>query len=83
MNFSTGNIGEQLATNPDLYISRDGGVTWEETLEGSWGVNFADHGGLMVAARDYHQSQSTDLMYTCDEGYSWREFTFSQVSHTG
>ena len=76
----TGSIGAQLSNNPDLYISRDGGVTWEETLEGSWGVNVADHGGLMVAARDYHQDSSNELMYSCDEGYSWQNFTFTDVS---
>ena len=76
----TGNPGEMLHRNPDLYISRDGGVTWEETLTGSWGVNVADHGGLLVAAKDYHQEQSTVLRYSCDEGYSWRNFTFIHVS---
>ena len=71
-----------LSEDPDLYISRDGGVTWEETLVGSWGVNVADHGGLMVAAKDYHQEQSTVLKYSCDEGYSWMNFTFIDVSFT-
>lgn len=77
-----GSIGNQLTDNPDLFLSRDGGVTWEHTLEGSWGINVADHGGLMVAARDYHQNPSTDLMYTCNEGQSWASFTFSGQSMT-
>ena len=51
----TGNTGEALRNSPELYISRNGGVTLEQTLSGSWGVTLADHGGLMVAARDYHQ----------------------------
>ena len=33
----------------------------------------------MVAAKDYHQEQSTVLKYSCNEGYSWRDFTFSSV----
>ena len=66
--------------DPDLYISRDGGITWEETLSGSWGVNVADHGGLIVAARDYHQEVSTGLMYSCNEGFTWTAFQFSSVS---
>ena len=77
----TGNANRTLSDDPELYISRDGGVTWEETLAGSWGVNVADHGGLMVAARDYHQQQSTELKYSCNEGYSWSSFTFSPVSY--
>ena len=39
----------------------------------------ADHGGLIVAVRDYHQDMSTELMYTCDEGYNWQTFTFIDV----
>ena len=51
---SPGNTGEELSDNPDLYISRDGGITWQETLAESWGISVLDYGGLMVAARDYH-----------------------------
>jgi hypothetical protein len=71
-----GNTGATLNGLPDLYISRDGGITWEQTLAGSWGVNLADHGGLMVAARDYHEEESMELKYSCDEGYSWTDFQF-------
>lgn len=79
--FLTGNTGPTLIDDPDLYISRDGGVTWEETLASSWGVNVADHGGLMVAAKDYHdREESTVLKYSCDEGYTWYNFTFINVS---
>ena len=80
ISLSPGNTGETLSRNPDLYISRDGGVTWEQTLAGSWGVDLADHGGLMVAAKDYHQDQSSVLKYSCDEGYSWNDFQFIDVS---
>ena len=75
----SGNIGGNLTVNPDLYISRDGGVQWEQTLVGSWGVNVADHGGLLVAARDYHQNYSQELMYSCNEGQSWNSFIFANV----
>ena len=68
-----------MPTNPDLYISRDGGVTWALTLRGSWGVSVLDHGGLLVAARDYHQDPSTELRYSCSEGMSWNSFNFSRV----
>ena len=82
MFIGTGNTGDKLSNDPDLYISRDGGVTWEEILAGSWGVNVADHGGLMVAAKDYHEEQSMVLKYSCDEGYSWKDFMFIDVSPT-
>ena len=51
-----------------------------EILAGSWGVNVADHGGLMVAAKDYHQEQSRVLKYSCNEGQDWFDFEFIAVS---
>lgn len=77
-----GNTGNSLSANPDLYISRDGGVSWSLTLQGSWGVTVVDHGGLLVAARDYHQIPSMILMYSCNEGLSWSPFTFSTIGVT-
>ena len=77
-----GSIGTQLTSNPDLYLSRDGGVTWEQTLVGSWGVTVADHGGLMVAVPDYHQNPAIQLFYTCSEGVTWTGFQFSLTPMT-
>ena len=38
-----------------------------------------DHGGLIVAAKDYHQSdRSANLKYSCDEGTTWNDFMYSQ-----
>ena len=72
-----GTIGGQLADYPDLYLSRDGGNTWNETLEGSWGVVVVDQGGLMVAVEDYHRTNpSRELKYSCNEGINWTPFTF-------
>ena len=75
-----GTAGTELSDDPDLYISRDGGVSWEKTLDGSWGVSVLDHGGLMVAARDYHQLLSNEIMYTCNEGISWQSFVFGDAN---
>ena len=36
-----------------------------------------DHGGLIVAARDYNQYASGILKYSTDEGYHWYDFAFS------
>ena len=78
-----GTLGDTLSSNPDLYISRDGGVTWHETLSGSYGANVLDHGGIIVAVNDYHQVSSTVLKYSCNEGLSWNSFTFTDVSLRG
>ena len=68
--------------NPDLYISRDGGVSWAQTLTGSYGVTVVDHGGLLVAADDYHQEASTLLKYSCDEGLNWRDYAYTTTPMT-
>ena len=77
-----GNLGDHLTNNPDVYISRDGGVSWMQTLAGSWGITVADHGGLLVAVRDYHQSPSDSLKYSCDEGSSWTDFRYTATNMT-
>ena len=43
-------------------------------------MNYLDHGGLLVAARDYHQAPSTVLKYSVDEGLHWQDYTFSNVN---
>eukprot|EP00731_Ephydatia_muelleri_P020374 Em0013g101a len=75
-----GSLGAQLSSDPDVYISRNGGITWSQTLSNSWGLNYLDHGGLLVAARDYHQAPSTVLKYSVDEGLHWQDYTFSNVN---
>ena len=78
-----GTIGFKVDdNNPDLYISRDGGVSWAQTLIDSYGVTVVDHGGLLVAADDYHQEPSRVLKYSCDEGLTWRNFTYTTTDTT-
>ena len=77
-----GTIGSKLDKNPDLYISRDGGVSWAQTLNGSYGVTVVDHGGLLVAADDYHKEPSSVLRYSCDEGLSWNSYTYTAFDMT-
>ena len=38
-----------------------------------------DHGGLIVAAADYHQSRSSIVQYTCNEGLTWSTYNYSQL----
>ena len=42
-------------------------------------MSVLDLGGLIVAAKDYHNdpAESRAIMYTCDEGLSWSELTFT------
>ena len=77
-----GSIGPTLSDTPDLYISRDGGVSWAQTLTGSYGVTVVDHGGLLVAADDYHKEPSHVLKYSCDEGLTWSSYSYVTTDMT-
>lgn len=72
-----GNTGTALnkADSPDLYISRDGGISWTLTLRGTWKVTIVGHGELIVAVRE--KAPSSELYYSCNEGLSWSRFTYS------
>ena len=75
-----GNYGQSLSQDVDLYISRDGGLRWEQTLVSLWDVQIIDHGGLLVAAKDYRQLDETYIKYSCDEGRSWTNFNFTTTA---
>lgn len=52
---ATGNIGKYLETREDrvnTYLSVDGGYSWKEVAKGSSIYEVADHGGLIVMAKD-------------------------------
>ena len=52
---STGNVGNVLskeASEVNTYISRDGGYTWEETLQGPHIYEFGNFSALIVAMKN-------------------------------
>ena len=57
-------------------------MSWAQTLTGSYGVTVADHGGLLVAADDYHKRPSSVLKYSCNEGLSWLSYTYVTTAMT-
>lgn len=36
----------------NTYLSRDGGLTWQEVMKGSYIYELGDHGGLIVMAKN-------------------------------
>jgi len=70
---STGNVGEALehtdVTRVNTYISRDGGVSWEETKRGPYIFEFGNHGGMIVIAKQFVQVK--EIEYSVNEGKSW------------
>jgi len=75
---ATGNVGDYLSVRKDevnTYLSRDGGLTWNEIIKGSTMYEIGDHGGLIVAADD--QEATNHVHYTWDEGLTFEKFKFS------
>ncbi|CAG8491123.1 2595_t:CDS:10, partial [Paraglomus occultum] len=66
-----GNVGGYLTRyeDGDTFLTRDGGVTWEEVKKGAHLHEIGDQGAILVVVDD---EQATDkVWYSFDEGDSW------------
>jgi hypothetical protein len=78
---ATGNLGRRLTSNDspkNLYISRDGGLTWKSTKPGSYIYEIGDHGALIVIAKK--NQPTTDIEFSWDEGLTWETLKISEIS---
>lgn len=76
---AVGNVGEELAayTDSDVFLTRDGGFTWEEVHKDAHIWEFGDSGSILVLVND---EEATDhILYTTDEGLTWNEYVFGQT----
>jgi hypothetical protein len=62
----------------NLYISRDGGLTWKSTKPGSYIYEIGDHGALIVIAKK--NQPTTDIEFSWDEGLTWETLKISEKS---
>jgi Sortilin, neurotensin receptor 3, len=78
---AVGNLGrgleKQKVDRMNTYLSRDGGLNWSEVRKGSYIYEIGDHGGLIVMADN--TKQTTDVIYTFNEGKTWHELTISDT----
>jgi hypothetical protein len=73
---AVGNVGEALApyTDSDIFLTRDGGFTWEEVHKDAHMWEFGDSGSVLVIVND---EEATDhVLYTTDEGLTWKQYAF-------
>eukprot|EP01022_Parablepharisma_sp_SALTPOND_P013690 TRINITY_DN183_c0_g1_i3.p1 TRINITY_DN183_c0_g1~~TRINITY_DN183_c0_g1_i3.p1 ORF type:complete len:882 (+),score=44.54 TRINITY_DN183_c0_g1_i3:646-3291(+) len=83
---ATGNIGgnrlhEGFARN--VYLSRDGGLTWLEIAKGPHVYDMADHGGLIIMSRLYSNNQhKVSILYSWNEGSSWQKIKLTTKNAT-
>lgn len=71
-------------TDPDVYVSSDGGYSWRKALEGPHAYVIADSGGLLVAI-SLSTPTPQEIKFSTDEGHCWHtyQFTNETIQHTG
>ncbi|XP_070193615.1 sortilin-like isoform X2 [Littorina saxatilis] len=71
-------------TDPDVFISSDGGYSWRKALDGPHSYIIADSGGLIVAM-SLKTPTPTELKFSTDEGRCWHNYQFTNetIHHTG
>lgn len=76
---AVGNVGESLApyTDSDIFLTRDGGFTWEEIHKDAHMWEFGDSGSIIIIVND---EEATDhVLFSTDEGWTWTEYNFGEV----
>ena len=73
---AVGNVGESLAsyTESDIFLTRDGGFSWEEVHKDAHMWEFGDSGSIIVLVND--EGTTDHIVFSTDEGLSWKEFSF-------
>ncbi|WFD34625.1 vacuolar protein sorting/targeting protein PEP1 [Malassezia cuniculi] len=69
-----GNVGHELAQyhECDMFITRDGGFTWEEIKKGPHRWEIGDQGGLIVLVPD--ATPTDTAYYSLDQGRTWQSY---------
>ena len=75
---AVGNLGtklEKYSSKMSTYLSRDGGLNWQEVHKGPYIYELGDHGGLIVMAK--HLTPTQEVLYSFNEGKTWNEIQIS------
>lgn len=75
---AVGNVGEDLAAyeDSDIFLTRDGGFTWEEVHKDAHMWEYGDSGTILVLAND--EGPTDHVLYTLDEGLTWNSYSFGE-----
>ncbi|KAK3610584.1 hypothetical protein CHS0354_009024 [Potamilus streckersoni] len=75
-----GNVADALqTTEPDVFISNDGGYNWKKILTGHHMYQIADSGGLLVAVPN-PTKEPKELKFSADQGNCWHSYQFTNES---
>jgi len=73
-----GHIANALQTSdPDVFVSSDGGYNWRLALKGPHHYVIGDHGGLLVAVPADTPTPSV-VKFSTDEGRCWISYNFTE-----
>lgn len=73
---ATGNVGLALSdSDVGVFLSRDAGSSWLALASGSHTYDFADHGALILMARN--DEPTSVLGYTWNQGLNWTSCQFT------
>lgn len=73
-----GHVADALqTTQPDVYVTSNGGYNWTKALDGPHMYQIADSGALLVAIST-SDPQPTVIKFSVDEGRCWHEYKFVQ-----
>lgn len=73
---ATGNVGPHLDMSPDAdctWMSRDGGVTWEDVADDTAIYEVGNHGGVVVMARHASEGPTNVIKFSIDDGECFHE----------
>eukprot|EP01125_Pyxidicula_operculata_P015408 TRINITY_DN5229_c0_g1_i1.p1 TRINITY_DN5229_c0_g1~~TRINITY_DN5229_c0_g1_i1.p1 ORF type:complete len:737 (-),score=139.10 TRINITY_DN5229_c0_g1_i1:151-2361(-) len=77
---ANGNVGTYLdynSNNTNTYLSRDGGLTWDEIMKGPSIYQYGDYGGLLLLASSVNETDT--IYYSLDSGLTTQSFNVDQV----
>ena len=79
MFFGRGNVGQKLGDlhTAHTYLTRDGGITWEDVIDRPMFWEFGDSGSIVILIDALQPTDS--LMFSLDEGSSWSTYKFSDT----
>ncbi|XP_012679722.1 sortilin 1b isoform X1 [Clupea harengus] len=72
-----GSVGDAISVmTPDVYVSDDGGYSWQKALSGPHHYAILDSGGLLVAVEQSNEAISA-IKFSTDEGQCWHVYNFT------
>jgi len=86
MILANGNVGKYRLNgwyDRDIYLSRDGGVSWTQIGKGPHVYDMSDHGGLLMMGKLHLTTKHyASLLYSWNMGKTWNKLRVSSVNST-